>query len=196
MRKRGATRLLGWPYFLVDEADDGFLRPNNAGNPRRLATSGLFQTADVALGLDGLVGNAVFRRAEPINIHAFAQMCRSDAPKPEQVIEQYAGFLADAKTTYPGGGPFVENYSNWQNRLPAQFHLKHFDVLQMTSASQGCADTRAGAAPCPAAHSPVRRSSALSRKTKEACRSHCRAGNSGGVAPVRCASWWSISAPR
>src|SRR5262249_32970155 len=30
LRARGVKPLLGWPYFLVDEADDGYITPNNA----------------------------------------------------------------------------------------------------------------------------------------------------------------------
>jgi hypothetical protein len=200
LRERGATPLLGWPYFLVDEADDGFLRPNNvaSGGQSSSETRYIRALADRgrALGLDGLVGNAIFREAESLNIYAFAQMCRSDALKPEQVIENYAGFIGDEKTRPALADVirFVENHSNWQNSLPAQFRLKNFDVPDVTSASQAL---RALAQvqprvrpPIPLLEPPALYLGRLKKRVEAIA-----AGNIGGVAPVRCTSWWSVFAP-
>src|SRR6184192_4644663 len=43
LRRREVGPLLGWPYFLVDEADDGFVKPNNheSGQPSSGPTSRL-----------------------------------------------------------------------------------------------------------------------------------------------------------
>jgi hypothetical protein len=32
LRARGVKSLLGWPYFLVDETDEGYVRPNNVAS--------------------------------------------------------------------------------------------------------------------------------------------------------------------
>ena len=141
LRKRGVTRLLGWPYFLVDEADDGFVRPNNvaSGGQSSAETRYIRALIDSAhrMGLDGLVANAVFFQAESLNIYAFGQMCRSADLTPEQVLDQYAGFIADEKTRAALGRVlrYIENYSNWQNSLPASYRLKNFELPELTSAS-------------------------------------------------------------
>ena len=200
LRERGARPLLGWPYFLVDEADDGFLRPNNVASGGQSSSETRYIRALTdrgrALGLDGLVANAIFREAESLNIYALAQMCRSDALKPEQVIEQYAGFIADEKTRPALADVirFVENHSNWQNSLPAQFRLKNFDVPDVTSASQAL---RALAQvqprvrpPIPLLEPPALYLGRLKKRVEAIA-----AGNIGGGAPVRRTSRWSVFAP-
>src|SRR5215472_4846811 len=120
LRTRGVKALLGWPYFLVDEADDGFIRPNNveSGGQSSAETRYIRALVDSAhgVGLDGLVANAIFFQVESLNIYAFGQMCRSGDLTPEQVLDQYAGFIADEKTRAALGRVlrYIENYSNWQ----------------------------------------------------------------------------------
>src|SRR2546430_2194402 len=140
LRKRAVGPLLGWPYFLVDEADDGFVKPNNheSGGQSSCETRYIRALVDCGrrLGLDGLVANAIFREAESLNIYAFGQMCRSAELTPERVIDQYAGFVADEKTrgVLARVLRYIENHSNWQNSLPASYRLKDFDLPHVLSA--------------------------------------------------------------
>jgi hypothetical protein len=140
LRKRGVSPLLGWPYFLVDEADDGYVKPNNhdSGGQSSCETRYIRALVDcgLRLGLDGLVANAIFREAEALNIYAFGQMCRSAELTPERLIDQYAGFVADEKTRGVLGRVlrYVENNSNWQSSLPASYRLKDFDLPHALSA--------------------------------------------------------------
>jgi len=140
LRKRGVGPLLGWPYFLVDEADDGFVKPNNheSGGQSSCETRYIRALVDsgLRLGLDGLVANAIFREAESLNIYAFGQMCRSAELTPERLIDQYAGFVADEKTRGVLGRVlrYIENHSNWQNSLPVSYRLKDFDLPHALSA--------------------------------------------------------------
>ena len=120
LRMRGVKSVLGWPYFLVDEADDGFIRPNNVESKGQSSAETRYIRALIdsvhSIGLDGLVGNAIFFPVESLNIYAFGQMCRSANVKPEQVLDQYAGFIADENTRAALGQVlrYIENYSNWQ----------------------------------------------------------------------------------
>lgn len=140
LRTRGVKPLLGWPYFLVDEADDGFIRPNNVASGGQSSSETRYIRAIVdcghRLGLDGLVANAIFFQAESLNIYAFGQLCRSADLTPEQVLDQYAGFIGDEKSRFALGRVlrYIENYSNWQNSLPASYRLKNFEVPELTSA--------------------------------------------------------------
>jgi hypothetical protein len=141
LRGRGVKPLLGWPYFLVDECDDGFIRPNNVASGGQSSVEARYIRAIVdrgrALGLDGLVANAIFVKDETLNIYAFAQMCRSADLTPEQVIDRYAGLIADVETQVDLGQVlrYIENHSNWQVSLPASSRLKNFDVPNVPSAS-------------------------------------------------------------
>jgi hypothetical protein len=140
LRKRAVSPLLGWPYFLVDEADDGFVKPNNheSGGQSSCETRYIRALVDCGrrLGLDGLVANAIFREAESLNIYAFGQMCRSAELTPERLIDQYAGFVADEKTrgVLARVLRYIENHSNWQISLPASYRLKDFDLPHALSA--------------------------------------------------------------
>src|SRR5205814_10208937 len=70
LRKRAVGPLLGWPYFLVDEADDGFVTPNNheSGGQSSCETRYIRALVDIgrSLGLDWLVANAIIRVAESL----------------------------------------------------------------------------------------------------------------------------------
>ncbi len=153
LRKRAVSPLLGWPYFLVDEADDGYVRPNNhdSGGQSSCETRYIRALVDIGLrlGLDGLVASAIFREAESLNIYAFGQMCRSAELTPERVIDQYAGFVADEKTKGVLGRVlrFIENNSNWQISLPVSYRLKDFDLPHALSATVAL-DLLAQVKPC------------------------------------------------
>jgi len=141
LRERGVKPLLGWPYFLVDEADDGYIRPNNAESRGQSSAETRYIRALVdrgrALGLDGLVANAIYPKDEALNIYAFGQMCGSDNLTPGQLIDRFAGLVADGETRVALGQVlrYIENHSNWQISLPAWSRLKDFDVPNVKSAS-------------------------------------------------------------
>ena len=141
LRTRGVKQVLGWPYFLIDEADDGFITPNNVESRGQSSAETRYIRALVdsghKIGLDGLVGNAIYFQAESLNMYAFGQMCRSADLTPEQVLDRYAGFIADEKTKVTLGRVlrYIENNSNWQASLPERYRLKNFDLPDVTSAS-------------------------------------------------------------
>jgi hypothetical protein len=142
LRARGVGPLLGWPYFLVDEADEGFLRPNNVTARGQSSAETRYIRALIEdagrLRLDGLVANAIFFEAEALNIFAFGQMCRSFDLTAEQVIDRYAGFLASDRTrpTLSRVMRYIENHSNWQVSLPVAARLRNFDVPEISSPAE------------------------------------------------------------
>lgn len=134
LRERGAQPILGWPYFLVDEVDDGFVTPNN------VATGGQSQ-AEVRyihailkqgriLGLDGMVANTAYPEAEQLNVWAFGRMCRDPKLTPEMALERFAGGVATPRTrpALVRVLRFIENNSSWHHSLPEKFRLPQMDT--------------------------------------------------------------------
>ena len=189
LRSRGVGPLLGWPYFLVDEADDGFLQPNNVmargqSSAETRYIRALIQDAR-RLRLDGLVANAIFFETEALNIYAFGQMCRSFDLTSEQVIDRYAGFLADDRTrpTLSRVIRYIENHSNWQNSLPVARRLRNFDVPGIASPTQALellARVKPQERPAiPLLEPPVPYLARLKKRLEAIA-----AGDVGGVAPI------------
>ncbi len=191
LRARGVKPLLGWPYFLVDEVDDGFITPNNhaSGGQSSAETRYIRNLIDRgrALGLDGLVANAFYVEAETLNIYAFGQLCRSPDETPGQLIDQFAGIIADDNTRVPLSRVlrYIENHSNWQISLPPSSRLKNFDLPDVPSPSAALdllAKVRPRAQPAIPLPEPPALYLARLKKRLDAI----AAGNIGGVAPIRC----------
>jgi hypothetical protein len=190
LRSQGVAPLLGWPYFLVDEADDGYLRPNNVMSRGQSSLETRYLRAIVerarSLGLDGLVGNAIFFEAEAFNIYAFGQMCRSFDVTPEQVLDRYSGFIADDSTKVFLGHVlrYIDNHGNWQNSLPSASRLPNFAAPEVTSAAAALdllARVRPRAeSPLPLLEPPAVYIGRLRRRLEAIA-----AGRIGGVAPLQ-----------
>ena len=189
LRRRGVERVLGWPYFLVDEADDGFIRPNNVESKGQSSAETRYIRALIdcghTIGLDGLVANAIFFQAESLNIYAFGQMCRSADLTPEQLLDQYAGFISDEKTKADLGRVhrYIENHSNWQNSLPAPYRLKNLDVPELTSAQAALA-LLARVKPCVSPAIPLLEPPAVYLARLKNRLEAIAAGRIGGTAPI------------
>lgn len=189
LRARGVKPLLGWPYFLVDEVDDGFITPNNVASRGQSSVETRYIRALVdrgrGVGLDGLVANAIFLKAEALNIYAFGRMCRSADLTPEQVIDQFAKVIADEETRIALGRVlrYIENHSNWQISLPASSRLKDFDVPDVPSASAALAllaQVRPRSRPAiPLPEAPALYLARLKKRLEAIA-----TGNIGGVAPI------------
>jgi len=190
LRARGVKPLLGWPYFLVDEADDGFITPNNVESGGQSSCEARYLRSLVDRGLelrlDGLVANAIFLRDEALNVYAFGRMCRSPELSAEQAIDSYASVIADDSSRVPLGRVlrFVENHSNWQVSLPAASRLEDFDVPDVPSASAAL-DLLArvkprGRPPIPLPEPPARYLERLEKRLQA-----IRAGRIGDVSPIR-----------
>ncbi|MBM3493989.1 MAG: hypothetical protein FJX72_06680 [Armatimonadetes bacterium] len=140
LHDRKVKPVLGWPYFLVDECDDGFITPNNVVTKGQSQAETRYIRAIVdhglAAGLDGLVTNASFVAAEPLNIYVFGRMCRDPKLTPGAALDEYAGLIAedDSRAALGRVLRFIENNCNWQNSLPKQYRLRDFDVGDLTTA--------------------------------------------------------------
>jgi hypothetical protein len=189
LRDRGVRPIIGWPYFLVDECDDGFITPNNVVTKGQSQCETRYIRAVIdqgrQLGLDGLVANAAFVLAEPLNIYAFGRMCRSASLTPDALLDEYSGLLADGETghTLAQVLRFVENHSNWENSLPKPYRLKPLDCGEITSATiaqERLAQVMPRAKPLIALPEPP----ALYLKRLQRRLEAIAAGNIGGVAPI------------
>ena len=145
LRDRGARPIYGWPYFLVDECDDGFITPNNVVTKGQPGAETRYVRAIVdrgrELGLDGMIANAAYVAAEPLNIYAFARMCRAPKLTPEKLLNEYAGIVADgaSRAALARVLRFIENHSNWQNSLPPRYRLPDIGPSDVPSAQAAMA---------------------------------------------------------
>ena len=189
LRDRGVKPIYGWPYFLVDEVDDGFITPNNVATRGQSQAESRYIRAIVhqgrALGLDGLIANASFVSAEALNIYAFGRMCCAPNLSPEALLDKYAGILADDNTKRSLAQilRFIENHSNWDNSLPTPYRLKPFDCGEVKSAA--VALERLGkVVPREKPPIPLPESAALYLKRLQKRLEAIASGNIGGVAPI------------
>jgi hypothetical protein len=189
LRDRGVQPILGWPYFLVDEVDEGFIKPNNCESGGQAGAETRYIRALVdrgrAIGLDGLVANSAFVEAEALNIYAFGRMCRSPHLTPEPLLDEFAGLIADDATKRPLGQVlrFIENHSNWDNSLPPLYRLKPLRCAGITTA-QIALDLLAKvrpreSPPIPLPEPPAAYLQRLRRRLEAIASGHV-----GGVAPI------------
>jgi hypothetical protein len=142
LRRRGVQRLWGWPYFLTDEADDGY-RPGTAGMTQA-ETRYIKRLVDTGrrLGLNGMIANAMAANifAESLNLYAFGRFCKEPQATPDQVIGEFAGCIAEPGTAAELARviKFIENHSTWQAGMPKKYRLPDFDVEPLKSAQEAC----------------------------------------------------------
>ncbi|HZO90677.1 MAG TPA: hypothetical protein VFB38_20280 [Chthonomonadaceae bacterium] len=189
LHERGVKPIYGWPYFLVDEIDDGFITPNNVASGGQSQAETRYIRAIIdrgrTLGLDGLVANAFYVLAEPLNIYAFGRMCHDPHLTPEAFLDEYAGIIADDATKRPLAQVlrFIENHSNWENSLPPQYRLKPLDSGEVTSAQVAMAwlakVTPREKPPIPLPEPPAAYLKRLQRRLEAIAE-----GKIGGVAPI------------
>ena len=126
LEQRGCTRRWAWPYFIMDECDDG----DGAGVGVQINVRYWYQLLQQLrdAGINGVFGNwfsgGHFDHA--VNMYAFGRFCADPAVTPEQVIEEYA-----AKNVAPADVPaltqalcYLENHANWHNKMPARYQLE------------------------------------------------------------------------
>ena len=123
LKSRNTQRLWAWPYFLLDEADDG-----DAGADytylQQIETRYIHQYLNNVreLGFNGVIGSWSYNafKTKSLNTYAFGRMANDKTATPEQVIDEYAGYLATADTCQILGQilRFVENDSNFEKKLP------------------------------------------------------------------------------
>jgi len=189
LRRKGVNHVLGWPYFLVDEVDDGFIKPNNVAShgQAQAETRYIRRIIDKGreIGLDGLVANSAYITSEALNIYAFGRMCHTPKVSPEAALDEWAGIIADDSTKADLGRVlrFMENHSSWENSLPAAYRLPALPCEQIKNATN--AVERLGQVkprthpPIPLLETPATYLTRLRRRLD-----NIAAGKIGGVNPV------------
>ena len=76
-------RVWGWPYFLIDECDDGYSGRSWAQTQLEIRSLHQIVAAGRDLKLNGMVGNLSTNSAcaELVNVYAFARFCREHPPR-------------------------------------------------------------------------------------------------------------------
>ena len=138
LKNRNTQRLWAWPYFLLDEADDG-----DAGSDytylQQLETRYIYRYLnDVrTLGFNGVIGSWSYAayQTKSLNTYAFGRMANDKTATPEQVIDEFARFIA-SEDTYKTLGQilrFVENDSNHEKKLPDNEKIAPFETTIKTT---------------------------------------------------------------
>ena len=185
----GVKPVYGWPYFVVDECDDGFITPNNvvSGGQSQAETRYIRAIIDRGreIGLDGLITNTMYPPVEALNIYAFGRMCSDPNLTPDAFLDEYAAIITDDATKGQLGQilRFIENHSNWENSLPSQYRLKPLESSAVTSA-QTALELLAKVKPrdnppIPLPEPPTAYLERLKKRLEQIA-----AGNIGGFAPI------------
>ena len=124
LKSRGTEQIWAWPYFLLDEADDG----DNAGDRRtdlpQIDTRYIFRYLnDVReLGFNGVIGSWSYAgyQNKCLNTYAFARMAKDNTVTPEMVITEFSELIETEQTAKAFADilRFVENDCNFEKKLP------------------------------------------------------------------------------
>ncbi len=132
LRERGTADVWAWPYFLLDEADDGDAGPDGTVTQSvQITTRYIHQyvTRMRQLGFNGIIGNWSYAGHLPkaVNTYAFGRFACDPRATPERVLDEYARCLADDASWRDLAQVlrFIENTSNWEKKLPAGRRLPH-----------------------------------------------------------------------
>lgn len=124
LRARGVKHVWAWPYFILEEADDGDTETARAsgqmGSEARYIRQYIRRMQKI--GMDGIIGNWSYNGhlAEALNTYAFGRFCHDTSATPENVIDEWAGYVADdtTKGALAQVIRFIENHSNYEAGLP------------------------------------------------------------------------------
>lgn len=134
LKDKGAQRQWAWPYFLIDEVDDGY---TGYLFGTHLTQSETRYIGDIvrktrALNLNGMIVNTSIDSAgiqtEALNVYAMGRFSQDTSLTAEEVIAEFAGFIADGKTAPVLAKVlrFIENHSTWEASMPEAYRLQPF----------------------------------------------------------------------
>lgn len=134
LKGKGVQRQWAWPYFLVDEVDDGYTGYLVGTHYTQSETRYIGDIARKARGLqlNGMIVNTSIDKegiqTEALNVYAMGRFSQDASLTAEQVITEFAGFIADSKTAPVLAKVlrFVENQSTWEASIPATYRLQPF----------------------------------------------------------------------
>ncbi|MBR7093069.1 MAG: hypothetical protein IKI50_07830 [Clostridia bacterium] len=129
---KGVRRMWAWPYFLLDEADDGDKGVNNTTLPQiesRYIVDYVQRVRQV--GVNGAIGSWSWGgyKAKMLNTYAFARACHDATVTAEQILGEFAQAIAtpDTRAALTEVLKYVENDSNHQKKLPVVFRKPNFE---------------------------------------------------------------------
>ena len=129
---KGVKRMWAWPYFLLDEADDGDKGAGNTTLPQIESRYIVDYVQRVrAAGVNGVIGNWSWDgyKTKMLNTYAFARACHDKTVTAEQILTEFAQTIAtpDTRAALVEVLKYVENDSNHQKKLPVVFRKPDFE---------------------------------------------------------------------
>lgn len=128
LRARGVKNIWGWPYFLLDECDDG----DGAGKGLQITTRYIYEIVKIYrnFGFNGVMGNYSSDGAYTCsqNTYALCRFAQDTSATPEKVLDEYASFAATEETCKVLGNilRYIENYSLWHQKIPENRRQSNF----------------------------------------------------------------------
>lgn len=130
---RGTERVWAWPYFLLDEADDGHAGVERTTLPQlesRYITRYLKQIRES--GFNGAIGNWSYAgyQTKMFNLYAFARSCHDQSLTPEQLLGEFCCAIATPETrpALLEVLKYIENDSNFAQKTPSFLRQRKFEV--------------------------------------------------------------------
>jgi hypothetical protein len=123
--QRDCERRWAWPYFLLDECDNG----DGAGEGVQLETRYIkdLVTKLKQIGINGIIGNwaAAGKYTRALNMYAFGRFCQDSTLTEEQVIREYAAknVTAESVDALTKALMYIENNSHWHSTMPLKAQL-------------------------------------------------------------------------
>jgi hypothetical protein len=128
LRTQGVKKIWGWPYFLLDEVDDG----DGAGTGLQITTRYIYEIVKIYgdFGFNGVMGNYSNNGAYTCaqNTYALCRFAQDPSATPKMVLDEYASFVATEETCTILGDilRYIENYSSWHQKMPENRQLPDF----------------------------------------------------------------------
>lgn len=130
---KNTKRVWAWPYFLLDEADDGD-KGNSSTLLPQLETRYIqdYVSRVRQTGVNGIIGSWSYNgyQTKMLNTYAFARCCYNKDVTPEQIITEFAQAIATKETraALVEVLKYIENDSNHQKKLPAICRQPDFET--------------------------------------------------------------------
>ncbi|MBO4769700.1 MAG: hypothetical protein J5563_02835 [Clostridia bacterium] len=134
LAERGTGNIWAWPYFLLDEADDGDRGGTVKTDLPQIETRYICKYINSVreLGFNGIIGSWSYAgyQNKCLNTYAFARMANDSTLTPEQVISEFASLIATEQTagTLTEILKFIENDSNFEKKLPKSERIEPFQT--------------------------------------------------------------------
>lgn len=135
IKDKNTKRIWAWPYFILDEADDGDTNGGVVTDLTQSETRYIYKfVGDMSNlnGINGIIGNWSYKGylSKSMNTYAFGRFVNDPSATPESVMKEYAGNVTTASSSdlLVEIMKYIENNSNWQRKLPPTKRLPDFET--------------------------------------------------------------------